>query len=739
MRPADRGFLACAALSAVLTLLVGREVLLAGKTFTPTDLLTSREPWAPAGTTDANVQNHLHQDILEFFAAHAFATSRAMREGESLLWNPAIFCGLPMEWDPQLGTFYPPRHLALRLLPPLAALDLLILLHFFLAGPAFYACVRAHGAGAPAAVVAAAVWQLCGQQMVWFKYPCGVVAAVFLPLVALALHRAGERRSLGWAAGAGAIWALMFTGANPQLSFFALVWAAVALGSRLRDHGARWTASAAALFGLACAGLGAVQLLPFLEGFLESARSIHPDATSFARPWRTPLLLLTLFWQRVWGSPIDRLDLNSSWMGANFFEFQGYLGLFALAAALWAARRHKAPAWTAAACLAVATVYPLWRALTFVLPPLSALGPHRLYLFAFAMSLLCALGLDRALAEPPRRAWFRASAVLAGGILLAGLAGLALSRTWITLGNPAYLALALAATGVAAAVFVLGTPRPPAVKAAWVGAALLVDLLPGFLAYNAAHAPLPAAPPVIASLPERDRAVFALESAYWRFLFRNHLMPYGHETPSGFASLYPRRTSELAVALGGVADSRGVHFPEGAGRAFRLLNVRTLVTRDGRKEIDCLPRAWIVGRAEVSPDALRRLADPSFDPRTTALVETAIDLPGGARGGARGQVGEAGRDVYGAVCHQRSLLVVSESWAPGWTCTVDGKEAPVLRANHALRAVVLEPGAHELRFLYRPLTVRVGAWITGFAALALGLWAVIARRARGAGTPPPTR
>ncbi|MFN3486407.1 MAG: nicotinate-nucleotide--dimethylbenzimidazole phosphoribosyltransferase, partial [Planctomycetota bacterium] len=133
----DRSLAACLALSLGLTILVGREVLFAGKTFVPAEFLTSREPWGPPGATDAHLRNWLHQDIVEFNAVHATAAARSLKEeGRLLLWNPDLLCGVPAMGDPQVGTFHPLRILLYRALPPFAALDLFVLIHFFAAGPA---------------------------------------------------------------------------------------------------------------------------------------------------------------------------------------------------------------------------------------------------------------------------------------------------------------------------------------------------------------------------------------------------------------------------------------------------------------------------------------------------------------------------------------------------------------------------------------------------------------------------
>ncbi|MBU6151494.1 MAG: hypothetical protein KGR25_08590, partial [Chloroflexi bacterium] len=48
------------------------------------------------------------------------------------------------------------------------------------------------------------------------------------------------------------------------------------------------------------------------------------------------------------------------------------------------------------------------------------------------------------------------------------------------------------------------------------------------------------------------------------------------------------------------------------------------------------------------------------------------------------------------------LLVFTDSWAPGWSATIDGTPVPVLRVNNAIRAVMAPAGEHSLVWHYRP-------------------------------------
>uniref|UniRef100_UPI0040472023 YfhO family protein n=1 Tax=Algoriphagus sp. TaxID=1872435 RepID=UPI0040472023 len=58
---------------------------------------------------------------------------------------------------------------------------------------------------------------------------------------------------------------------------------------------------------------------------------------------------------------------------------------------------------------------------------------------------------------------------------------------------------------------------------------------------------------------------------------------------------------------------------------------------------------------------------------------------------------------YRAEMTKTGLAVFSEIYYPaGWTATIDGKEAPILRANYLLRGLHIPAGTHEIVFTFAP-------------------------------------
>jgi hypothetical protein len=67
------------------------------------------------------------------------------------------------------------------------------------------------------------------------------------------------------------------------------------------------------------------------------------------------------------------------------------------------------------------------------------------------------------------------------------------------------------------------------------------------------------------------------------------------------------------------------------------------------------------------------------------------------------------------------LLVVGNTWMPGWTATVDALAAPVLRGNHWQQVVpITRAGRHEIVLRYEPLGLALGWAITAGALFGWG-------------------
>ena len=65
-----------------------------------------------------------------------------------------------------------------------------------------------------------------------------------------------------------------------------------------------------------------------------------------------------------------------------------------------------------------------------------------------------------------------------------------------------------------------------------------------------------------------------------------------------------------------------------------------------------------------------------------------------------------------------ALLVLAETFYPGWRAFVNDVETPVYRTNHALRGVRIEAGKNTIRLVFEPRSVRSGLRVSlAFTAL----------------------
>ncbi len=238
--------------------------------------------------------------------------------------------------------------------------------------------------------------------------------------------------------------------------------------------------------------------------------------------------------------------------------------------------------------------------------------------------------------------------------------------------------------------------------------------------------------------------------------------PFRIDVRTGIYDLWQPNTAVLT----GLHDVGGIYNPlelvhwkklwENNGgrhtRIYDLLNVLYVLVRDGTplpeqytlaydapgplavyQNPDPLPRAWLVGAAQVFPDqeaVLAALKQPSFEPLHTVVLARHNDIPSGPETAEQltpsimaGPVSvleyNQNEIVLAAHADRAGYLVLSEVWFPGWLATVNGEPAPVLRANYAFRALPVPAGELQVRLWYAPESWRRGIALFGVGILLL--------------------
>jgi hypothetical protein len=79
----------------------------------------------------------------------------------------------------------------------------------------------------------------------------------------------------------------------------------------------------------------------------------------------------------------------------------------------------------------------------------------------------------------------------------------------------------------------------------------------------------------------------------------------------------------------------------------------------------------------------------------------------------------------------QQVVIVQQSWVPGWNASIDGRPTKVYPANLDFQGVIVPAGQHELSLRYQPINVTVGLALSssGLAAIILLLILDLAPRA----------
>ena len=696
---------------------------------------------------------NLHHPVRHFLG-------RELHQGRLPLWLPDVYMGYPIQAEGMMGAFYPPNLLLFGLLPPLPALNLSVLLPFFVAAFGTYALARRLGAAVWPALVAAVAYALGGFYIVHVKHMPIVATACWIPLVWLAIEL-GLQRNRRTLLAVGAIWAIQWLAGSPQLAYYSAgAGLAYYLGRAIQTRQVRKTAPLMALALVLSFGLAAVQIWPTAElaGFSERAGGVSFDfASSFGYRLQS---LWTFLYPYANGDP----GTASYQIGGLFWEDYAYIGLLPLLAGLvgglWLARRNGLARFllllaAVAFVLGLGDNTPIFRLAYTWVPGMDLFRfPQRL----LAVVTLC-LVLTAALSLTHFQDW---------------LAQVKIVRTW---GSRFSLPFLSGLTVLGAAMLSL----------------VVADLYFYHVRQNAVvDAQTWYEPPQAAQHIHRQDAaldrVFTFGAAtrfyeayaqaggwegdlqpyvvHREFLQPNLNLLYGIPAADGYLNLTPAHLTQVW------GNEKGPGFVEqlfyksgdrlmarqGFGRLLSLYNVRYLITllpfeEEGFELLGeygagaylyenkkVLPRAIMVPGYRLAPDtaaALEAMVAPDFDPQrqvvllagegqdaTQELLASRVDSTASdSEFSATAQMAryEPLRVVVETQANRPGFLVLSDLYYPGWEATVDGQPAPIYQANGCVRAVPLDGGVHTVEFRYRPKPLLYGAAISLASVLVLAV------------------
>ncbi|HUG40813.1 MAG TPA: YfhO family protein [Longimicrobiales bacterium] len=792
-RPVLHGTAAAALLAAVILLYFAP--VLAGRIALPFDMLYHIDPafrgvpGAPPTPEPLNVVSGW--DRVYQFHPWFLHNVRSLRRGEIPLWNPHAGAGSPHLALDITAVFDPLSTGAGLIVGGERAGTARVVLSALLAALGMLVLMRSRGASAAAGVLAGLSFALGGWFILWLGRPL-TSAAAWLPWMLWAATRLARR---GRPAGDGALLALfvalsLLAGHIATTAHALLLTGALLACDAVRLRTGPRAITAAAGTGLAFIALGvlaaAIVLLPFLEFLLGEAGGVGIRA---GPPQSFGGRLLEGLGGRVSAQAVSGTLLTSLVPVLNFpgtqrftspppslAEVTIYVGVVPLLLAGYAlARSRRAERWfwaaAAVAALALALRLPVFH-LVNRLSIVGWTGPDRLRLvWSLSIAVLAGLGLDALAAGRAGardRAWPLSLLLHVPGAWAA----------WL-LGGADAEALRRGLAGIIAGVIALGAwglLRPARLRWALVA----ITGLELTAALHGVQPTLPAAavfptPPLVAFLDSAGGGrVAPLPVGAMRPLGGGLTTAYEIDSVEGYNVLHSARLRSLYAAANGdirwagAAGRDWLTLDDPSSPLVDLLGVRWLLTAaisdpavvrgaripaqfprlawtDGHaaawENPDPMPRAFVVRHTSpAGDDGPARLLSPDFDFRRRALVDRPVALPPAPADAAPARVAlrreASGRIAIDVAQEAPGLLVVTESWDPGWRATVDGAAAEVVIADVAFLGVIVPAGRHEVRLRYAPASFRWGILVTLLTAGAL-IGGALLERARPRGRRPP--
>ena len=396
-----------------------------------------------------------HSD--QYIAGYSFreyADATLHDTGSFPLWNPYLFGGMPYV-DAMHGDIFYPTFILRMLLPTDMAMTWGMIIHFWLAGVATYAFLRAHKLSFQASLIGGLAYMMSGQVagLVSPGHDGKLFITALFPCMLILLRR-GVRDGRAWAWGALAlVVGLGILTPHPQLlQYMLLGGGAYALWLAYLEGGDPTLTRAVATkrLGLALGAIaigfaiGAIQFLPLAQYTPWSPRAGGAGwehAISFSMP---PEEIVN------WVIPQFSGILDAYW-GRNGIHFHSeYIGLpvLLLAAAAFATAdpQRRRFVWFCAGILGVSAIWamggfvePFYRIIYNVVPGTQFFRAPSTIMFmsAFAVASLAAIGAQRVLAGEIGKRFLIGAGSAVGLITLLGITGgLTNSFEWAALAHP---------------------------------------------------------------------------------------------------------------------------------------------------------------------------------------------------------------------------------------------------------------------------------------------------------------
>lgn len=682
----------------------------------------------------------------------------SLKHGDLPLWNPYNFSGTPLLANFQSAALYP-LGIFYLFLSQVDAWTVLIILQPLLAILFTYLYSRNIGVGTMGSWLAALSYGLSGFMAVWLEYNTVGHVILWLPLMLLAIEHLKKYPRVLWLGVLTCIHAAALLAGHPQVYAYMLVFTFTYTLFRADRFMYKYILGFTAL-GIGVAG---VQILPGIELIALAARSPHDATQLFTKILIQPWQVLALPFPNLFGNPATR----TYWPADTFVGKVTTIGLIPLFFSLSALRRKDAVTkwfiFATAITLLLVTNTPVSQLLYRVpIPLISSSSPTLMsFLFAFSLCMTCALGLDYWLKDAHStkkliRRTFQVGVAFGILFLATRLPTTPIFSEHASVATRALLYGALVSTATLSLFWI--AIKFPRYRQHAILVLLVIHTLDLFMFFQRFN---PFIPKTLV-FPDHPLLSYLTQKApdrYWGYgtagIAANMASQYGMFSPEGYDPLYPKWYGEFLYSYrdgklitqfdnatrsdagitsvfgdGGLSDPKKQKILNAVSARYILDRTENASTADTLppdtlrniyeynswrvyENIHAAPRAYLVNDIKTYTDASRfsdQFFASDFIPGTSVLLPiSSKNIPETSGSGSATIVSYLPERVtIRTDSPVPAILVLTDTYYPGWNATVDDAPAEILRANWTMRGVAVPQGVHLTVMTYSPESVRYG-------------------------------
>lgn len=689
-------------------------------------------------------------------------------------WNPYIFGGMPF-WAHFESTIFYPLGLLFWFITPAKAYGYTMFIHLILAGVFMYLLTRSFGFQRAGSFVAATVFTCNGFviALLYLGHMCPIQSYIWLPLVIYFLNRAiGSKTPYFHASMAGAVWGIQILGGAPQDAFYTFLGSMFFLicSINIREHVrsfkniSKLCAIAIILFSVG-AGFASIQIVPAFELIRESVRASLDSYEMVTMGSYPPEGIITTILPHFFGNYAD----YGFWVGNTPWSVPQkclYVGILPLILLLFISYRHAdnrriilfaGGLALISFVLALGHNTPVYK-LAYLLPGFDRFrAPSKIIvLWMFALGLLAGRGMDGLLQSRKTNLSWKSGCCIFIVISLVVLDLLFhIDKSMILkffspfipveaipdkiayaeqIISEEFHLLTLFSTFIVITVLlkIRGSLRPR-IGTVCLCALLLLDLgrvADGHIRHDdSIHESIERIRHNLEASIGKDKNAYRVGS-YKYFLGPNFEMYLGYQTVGGFTALFPNRFYEYFNKYSGNSLPKGapcLYYGMSKNSILMdLLNVKYEIFHSRKSYAmrkTYFPRAYVAPEFKIieKGEVLDNLLRPDLDLNKIVLFEKEAfhdeppphALPGkNTKGKARIVSYRPDQIVLVTDSSGPGYLFLSEMFYPGWKAFVDDQPKRILRGNYLFRVLELPQGHHVVRFVFDPLSIKLGISLT---------------------------